>query len=77
MPQGLVAELLASARRTDDFARLVAANAEARAHILRLPDYLFGADLEERELVDEYVDLARRLHAREIARAAAIDASKR
>lgn len=73
-PSGLVAELLAAGLRMDDFGRLLATDAAARAHILRVPDHLFCAEPEEWLHVGECVDLARRLEAREVARAAAKEA---
>jgi len=76
MPAGLVAELLARAIRMDDFARLLAVNAAAREHILRLRDYVYGAEPEEWLMLGECVDIARRLEAREAARAAAAEAFK-
>jgi hypothetical protein len=69
-PVGLVAEVLASAQRMDDFTRLVATSAAARAHVLRVPCHVFGAGLEEWELIDKCLDIARRLEAREAAWAA-------
>lgn len=74
VPRGLLAELLASALLMDDFYRVVAEDAEARAHISRLPDYVYGAEVEEWELIDKCLDVVRLLDAREMARAAAREA---
>lgn len=73
-PVGLVAELLASGGRMDDFARLLADSAEARAHILCLPNHLFAADSEEWLHLTQCTDIARMLEAREAARSAAAEA---
>jgi hypothetical protein len=73
-PVGLVAELLASAGRMADFTCLVADNVDARAHILRLKYHVFGSDSEERARLEECMDIARLLEAREAARSGANEA---
>jgi hypothetical protein len=70
MPQGLVAELFAHASRVQAYTRLIVANAEARAHMLRLPDNVYGAEPEESAHIATYVDIARCLDARAMAQAA-------
>ena len=70
MPQGLVAELFAHASRMDAFTRLIAESAEARSHILQLPDHVYGAEPEEWARIHVCVDLARCLDARALAQTA-------
>lgn len=70
MPQGLVAELFAHASRVEAFTRLIVANAEARAHMLQLPDYVYGAEPEEWARIGTYVGIARCLDTRAMAQAA-------
>lgn len=73
-PTGLVAELFAAGGRMGDFTRLVSDSTEARAHILRVPEHVFGAEPEEWILLGECLDIVRPLEAREAARAAAVEA---
>lgn len=77
MPPGLAAELFAHASRMEIFARLIAESAEARVHILRLPDHVYGAEPEEWALIGLCVDIARCLDARALAQAAAKEATDR
>jgi hypothetical protein len=73
-PVGLAAELLASGGRMDDFTGLVADGAEARVHILHLQAYVFGSGREEGAQLEECMDIAWRLQAREAARSAVAEA---
>lgn len=69
-PSGVAAELLAAGGRMDDFTRLVADSQEAREHVLRIPDHVFGAEPEEWLLLGKCLDIVRVFLAREAARAA-------
>lgn len=68
IPTGLVAELHASVLEMAEFVRIIASDADARGHILRLPEHAFGADPDERQLLSECVEIAQRLEALEAAR---------
>jgi hypothetical protein len=71
MPRWLLAELLASASRMEDFFLLLKEDSEARAHMLRLPASMLEADPEHKDHVADCVDLARRCEARAAAESAA------
>jgi hypothetical protein len=71
MSKWLVAELMASAGRMDDFTRVIASHPSARAHILNLPAHVVDPEPEELLRIDECVDIARRLEALAVATAAA------
>ena len=75
VPVGLSAELLMANNMVDRFATVMAADQEARAHILALPDHCFGLDEAEWRLLGDAVDIARAIDARLAARAAAWEAS--
>lgn len=73
-PVGLVAELLAANEMVDHFAALVATQVEARTYILGLPPFCHALDRERRSLLNQALDIARRLEVRVAARAAAREA---
>ncbi len=73
VPKALIAELYASARRFDKFVQIIECDADARDHILKLPDRIFDSDLAEWKIVERCVELARIVFAHQQA----IDALKR
>lgn len=73
-PVGLSAELLVASGKPDLYVALLVASPEARAHILGLSAFCHRLDREERERLGQAMDLARRIEARVVARAAALEA---
>lgn len=59
LPQWLIAELYASARKLDKFLQIIRRDNRARHHFLRLPLYICDAEQTQWGLVDKCADLAR------------------
>ena len=59
LPQWLIAELYASARKLDRFLQIIRRDNRARHHFLRLPLYICDAEQTQWGLVDKCADLAR------------------